>query len=440
MKEWGITKNYLDDLYVRFFRIAERRIAETTGKGVMCFISNFSYVTDPSFVVMREGFLRSFQCIWIDCMNGDSRETGKLTPEGKPDPSVFSTPYNREGIRVGTAICLAARRDPRGNPRVLFRHFWGVNKNADLLASLRVARIDGEYVKATADVKNRYSFRPMRVRREYEKWPGIAELCATAPMLGLNENRSGALQDIEREKLVDRIQKYYDSQTGWKEIVAMGTGLSAPAAGFHPVEVRQKVLSEEEFSPNRVVRYVRRPYDIVWAYVSDVSPLWNRSRPELRRRFVRSSYAVITRPTSAASPEGVPFLATTFWGEQDLIRGHAYYFPIFLVPEGKNVKKGQEHQLELQATSLEQKPTTNLSADVRAYLAKLGIKNVETNVQRASVIWMHALAIGYSPAYLKENADGIRQDWPRIPLPKSAEMLERSAALGRKIASLLDTE
>ncbi|MBM4162411.1 MAG: hypothetical protein FJ217_15080 [Ignavibacteria bacterium] len=136
----------------------------------------------------------------------------------------------------------------------------------------------------------------------------------------------------------------------------------------------------------------------------------------------------------------MPFLATTFWGEQDLIRGHAYYFPIFLVPEGKNVKKGQEHQLELQATSLEQKPTTNLSADVRAYLAKLGIKNVETNVQRASVIWMHALAIGYSPAYLKENADGIRQDWPRIPLPKSAEMLERSAALGRKIASLLDTE
>ena len=30
---------------------------------------------------------------------------------------------------------------------------------------------------------------------------------------------------------------------------------------------------------------------------------------------------------------------------------------------------------------------------------------------------MHALAIGYSPAYLSENADGIRRDWPRIPLP-----------------------
>jgi len=32
---WGIKKYNLDDLYVRFFRIAERRIAEKTGKGII---------------------------------------------------------------------------------------------------------------------------------------------------------------------------------------------------------------------------------------------------------------------------------------------------------------------------------------------------------------------------------------------------------------------
>ena len=50
---WGIKKFNLDDLYVRFFRLAERRIAEMSGKGVVSFISNFSYLSDPSFVVMR---------------------------------------------------------------------------------------------------------------------------------------------------------------------------------------------------------------------------------------------------------------------------------------------------------------------------------------------------------------------------------------------------
>jgi hypothetical protein len=53
---------------------------------------------------------------------------------------------------------------------------------------------------------------------------------------------------------------------------------------------------------------------------------------------------------------------------------------------------------------------------------------------------MHALAIGYSPAYLTENADGVRQDWPRIPLPDSKVTLLASAELGKKVAALLNTE
>jgi predicted helicase len=87
---WGIRKFNLDDLYVRFFRLAERRIAEMTGQGVISFISNFSYLSDPSFVVMRKRFLAQFDRLWLDCMNGGSRETGKLTPDGEPDPSAFS--------------------------------------------------------------------------------------------------------------------------------------------------------------------------------------------------------------------------------------------------------------------------------------------------------------------------------------------------------------
>jgi len=85
-------------------------------------------------------------------------------------------------------------------------------------------------------------------------------------------------------------------------------------------------------------------------------------------------------------------------------------------------------------------PTANLSKATRAYLAKLGIQDPDADAQTAGLIWMHALAIGYSPAYLTENADGIRRDWPRIPLPADQKALEASAALGEQIAALLDTE
>jgi REP element-mobilizing transposase RayT len=99
----------LNDLYVRFFRMAERRIVEKTGRGVVCLISNYSWLDGLSFTGMRERYLEAFDRIWIDCLNGDKYKTGKLTPEGEPDPSVFSTEFNREGIQVGTAIALLVR-------------------------------------------------------------------------------------------------------------------------------------------------------------------------------------------------------------------------------------------------------------------------------------------------------------------------------------------
>ena len=84
-------------------------LCEKTGRGVVCLISNYSWLDGLSFTGMRERYLEAFDRIWIDCLNGDKYKTGKLTPEGEPDPSVFSTEFNREGIQVGTAIALLVR-------------------------------------------------------------------------------------------------------------------------------------------------------------------------------------------------------------------------------------------------------------------------------------------------------------------------------------------
>ncbi len=88
----------LNDLYVRFFRMAERRIAEKTGEGVVCFISNYSWLDGLSFTGMRECYLDAFDAIRIDCLNGDKYKTGKVAPDGSPDPSIFSTGGNPVGI------------------------------------------------------------------------------------------------------------------------------------------------------------------------------------------------------------------------------------------------------------------------------------------------------------------------------------------------------
>ena len=94
----------LNDLYVRFFRMAERGIVERTGQGIVCFISNSAWLDGLSFTGMRERFLEAFDGIWIDCLNGDKYKTGKLTLEGLSDPSVFSTEFNQEGSDCGPVL------------------------------------------------------------------------------------------------------------------------------------------------------------------------------------------------------------------------------------------------------------------------------------------------------------------------------------------------
>ena len=134
--EWKIRKYNLDELYVRFLRLAERRIAEMSKRGIVCYISSYSYLSDPSFVVVRKRLCEEFNYAWVDCLNGDSRETGKLTPDGQPDPSIFSTEYNREGIRLGTSVGLFAKTGGTEPVTVRYREFWGTDKRAALLKTL----------------------------------------------------------------------------------------------------------------------------------------------------------------------------------------------------------------------------------------------------------------------------------------------------------------
>ena len=451
VKEWGIKKFNLDDLYVRFFRLAERRIAEKTGQGIVCFISNFSYLSDPSFVVMRRRFLQEFDSLWFDCLNGDSRETGKLTPEGKPDPSVFSTEYNREGIRVGTAIGLLVRQPTRKKqPRVLFRQFWGKDKRAQMLHTLKSENFAGQYEKVKPVDKNRLSFCPSTVSECYPQWPALADLWAEAPSNGLMEKRGGALIDIDRAALEKRMRLYYGPAVAWNELELLKTGLTEDAARFAAKRAREKVTTAEGFQEDHLLRYALRPFDTRWCYYSSARPLWNEPRPALWRHFRSGARFLLSRMNCPRRPEGAPISYTRWLSDDHYLTPDAVAIPLLLHAAARPAPKRRDsgngefgsilHEAARAYRSNENRFVANLSVPARVFLAKIGIKGLDDDPEAASLIWMHALAIGYSPAYVAENADGVRQDWPRIPLPNSKEALLASADLGNQIAALLDAE
>lgn len=439
--DWGIKKFNLDELYARFFRLAERRIAEKGGRGVVSFITSFSYLSDPSFVVLRKRFLDGFDSIWIDCMNGDSRETGKRTPDGKPDPSAFSTEWNREGIRLGTAVGLFVKRglpEDDGEKKVLYRDFWGTAKRAELAASLDVEDFKAQYMPSVPSKENRWNFRPSEVANHYLEWPKILELSAVSSYNGPVERRAFALISHEKDALEKRIGAYFDPVISNEEIGAMHHALMMTGNRIVGPEARAKILKEHSYDEKCITQYPFKPFDVRWCYLENLRPLFSEPSPQLLNQRMPNNHFFITRDTADKDPEGPPFMFSSLVCDYDSISGHARHFPVMLRKHEPQKKTSENPSLfSVQGAS---ECYANLSAGVRAYLAALDLPDPDAEQEVAELVWYHALAVGYSPAYLTENADGIRQDWPRIPLPASKDVLLASAALGRQVAVLLDTE
>lgn len=89
---------------------------------------------------------------------------------------------------------------------------------------------------------------------------------------------------------------------------------------------------------------------------------------------------------------------------------------------------------------------TNLSKPICDYLRHLGYENPEQNGKAAKTLWLHALAVLYTPSYRRENRDALHRGWPRIPLPgftgkmqvdEARRIIEESAEMGRNIRDIL---
>jgi hypothetical protein len=453
ISNWGIKKFNLDDLYIRFFRIAERKIADKTGRGIVSFISNHSWISDPSFVVMRKHLLESFDKVWIENLHGN-RKISEYAPDGRTSETIFAIQGFSPGIRQGVATSLLLRTGKKRKPTVLFRNDLNAARAAErraaLRASLKAKKFDHHYETAAPTLANRFSFRPADVASHYLEWPKLVELCGEPPSNGLMEKRGGALMDFDRRALETRMRQYYDPDVNMEQLKGAGTPLAEDAARFDARKARAKVMAAEGFQPDHLLRYALRPFDTRWCYYSSQRPLWNEPRPRLWAQRWKGNAFLMSRPGGVASPEGVPLFYTPLLGDNDFLRGHAYYFPLRLAdatstrPGKKDDGNGEFGSILEEAAPAYGFPrggaTANLSAGTCAYLAKLGIKDPDADADTAALIWHHALAIGYSPAYLSENADGVRQDWPRIPLPASKASLLASAELGRQVAVLLDTE
>ncbi len=427
----------LNDLYVRFFRMAERRIAEKTGQGVVCFISNYSWLDSLSCPGMRERYLEAFDVIRVDNLNGDKYRTGKVAPDGSPDPSIFSTPDDPLGIQVGTAIATLVRKAEHAPAAdVEFRNLWGQTKLTALTETAE-AEPDALY-KALEPVRPLgLPFAPLAVSAGWFDWPALPELFPTS-FPGVKTSRDAFLVDVDLDRLSERVAEYFDPDVSHDEIARRNPGVMRNRQRFDARAIRDELLKHGGPTESGFVRYAYRPLDTRWLYWEAETKLLDEKRAEYQPHVFDGSQWLVTqqKPRREWSPPQV----ISHIGCIDLMDRSATCVPAWLSEDtiGPNASNARR---------------PNLSPAARRYLECLDL-TVED-------LFHHAVAMLHDPQYREANAGALRMEWPRIPLPhwselsahsgrvdsdvatkvdEASETLAGSVARGRELAALLDPE
>lgn len=456
---WGIRKQLLDDLYIRFYRLAERCIGERAEYGIVSFISNYSFYAGRSHPMMRASLVRSFDEIWIDCLNGDKYKTGKVIPKGLPgegtsDQSIFTAEHDPRGIQVGTGITTLLKRGPGKRsseaPIVRYRNYWGRSqaKREALLGSLTMSEWSAgkkasaarqpegprSFEQFSPSEESRWKLVPFTAQGGFDDWPAIDQLFMTK-FQGVNPNRGleGSVVEIDRTVLVDRMRDYFSNMTLIR-LTERHPVLMQDRARYGAADVRKKVNGEVKFEEEKAVPYVVFPLDQRWLYYETADKLLNEARADLYENL-RDNEFLVTVPEPRKESETRPILLTSAFDLHLHDRGSVSFPVEIIVPEtmAGTLFASQGRPAHRQSNLAPNAWACLKQAfDLKGDLSGSDARALARKIARVS------LALCHAPQYQSEHKESLAQDWAHIPIPKSKEIIDGLRDVGESLGVLLN--
>jgi hypothetical protein len=219
-----------------------------------------------------------------------------------------------------------------------------------------------------------------------------------------------------------RMEQYFDPTISHEEMRRIAPGAMQSTARFHAEAVRD-YLCKRGFRPENIVRYCYRPFDVRWLYWEPETKLLDEKRAEYYPHVYAENLWLSAGQRNRKEDFYQPQF-TTLLADHHIVESNVGMFPLYL--------RSDHERSSLFNPDGNGEPRPNLSPQATSYLSDLAVTEQD--------LFYHTLAILHAPAYRTENAGALRQDWPRVPLPATAELLRASAALGRQVAALLDSE
>ena len=430
----GERKVWLQDDYVKFIRLSQW-LLDATGAGIHGYVSNHGYLDNPTFRGMRWSLMQSFRRIRVLDLHGNLKKK-EAPPEGGRDVNVFDI---QQGVAIGLFTkAIAARSvghaDLWGERERKYRWLWKHDCT------------DTGWVQLEPRPPF-YLFEPFDESDAdgYSDWLAINDLMAVN-VTGIVTARDGFVIDFDRGVLRSRIadlrsQSLSDDAIRKKYFVGKGSKKYLPgdSRGWKLPAARRKIREDDQWD-ERYAPVLYRPFDVREMYYVPWMVDWPRTDAMPHMAAGENLSINLTRTVEVDAGFSHIFASRAMIQHHTVsLKEVNYQIPLYLYPGvGKaneslfsrwpKGKSGRTPNLDL--GFVEQIATaTELQfvSDGRGNLRKtFGPEDV--------LAWIYA--VFHCPGYRGRYESQLKIDFPRVPLPGSANLLRKLTEAGHHLLAL----
>lgn len=473
----------LDD-YVKFIRFAEMKLNKQKEGGIFGFISNNSFLDNPTFRGMRHSLLKSFDKIYILDLHGNVRKK-EISPDGSKDENVFDI---MQGVSINIFVRYSnssLRERSRSNPNKIDCHaskearndnIYSNSDNSNLakvyhydlfgkredkykfLFDNNLDNIEWKELKFEAPF---FLFIPQNeiIKSEYDRGISVKDMfrisstgiCSQRDSVVIHKTKESVkeiIKDFCNLSKEENIRKYKIEKDGrdWQIQLAIDS------------------IKKSELNKNGVIIQINyRPFDFYWTYYNgEAKGFMAYPRTEVMQHFLPSiarakpeaiqnidchadksarndnNIGLIINRSVALDKYKHAFITNkiTDLHIMETANASAYIFPLYIY-DTENVRKILREENE---------EVGGMFEDIKHFENKVRIENFTPKFRKfinekygeikPEEILGYIYAILFHKEYRKKYLDFLKIDFPKIPFVESKDYFLKFAKLGEELYNL----
>ncbi len=411
----------LDD-YVKFIRFAESKI-QHQGSGIFAFISNNSFLDNPTFRGMRYHLLKSFDKIYILDLHGNARKK-ETTPSGEKDDNVFDI---MQGVSIN--IFIKTKQDSKDLAKLYHAEIYGKRKEKyDFLYQHTLDSIEWKELDPQEPF---YLFVPQdeNLRVEYDKGYSIKDMFRINGV-GICSKRDHIVFHNAKESLKNMLQ---DFMTKPKDELYRIYDIGEDSRDWKLDSAIEAIKENQDNLDSFIMQCNYRPFDTRWTYYIDKSRAF-MAYPvyDVFEHFLEGENLglMIGRQLMAVGGNDfdIVFCSDKIVDLNFYRRGGEQIFPLYLYPtqRAKNTLQKQGFDITSFDTKIE-----NFTPSFREFIDS---KYKEHFSPETILGYLYALL--FHKDYREKYIDFLKVDFPKIPFVESKELFLQLSALGNTLITL----